>query len=146
MTFIEEIKQMEKNSNSKVNMAINDIVNYFREYLGTENFKEYLKSIIMTSINKGENKAILPINFWEYREGCSATYIACGEKRFELSSKENEYQGVRIRDIHKRVCDNISNITQEKLKELGLNIVEVKRRDNEFRFGYYKGYIYFSWE
>lgn len=146
MTFIEEIKKMQEDSNNQVNIVINEIVEYFKEYLETEDFKEYLKTIIMNSMNKGENVATLKINFWEYMAGGPQTYIQCGIKKFELNNQQYKYKNIRLKDIHKRICDSISNITQDKLQQLELKVVDIKRRDTQFKFGYYNAEINFSWQ
>ena len=153
MSFIDEIKEMENDRNSKENIVVNDILEYFKERMENEKFTEVLKNnYIKEAINEGKNTCDLMIEFWEYSSGCSNTYIyvgGCG--RFELKPTDDDYhshydyKGIRLKDIHKRICKELSKMLKEKLEELGLTILSSEREDDNYRFKYYKEKITISW-
>lgn len=153
MSFLEEINNMQNDRNNKENIVVEDIVNYFKEKMEREEWKDILKDIyIKKAINEGKNTCDLRIEFWEYSCGCSDTYISvssCG--KFEIIGEEGNYnsrynyKGIRLKEIHKRVCSEISKVFKEKLRQLGLLIINSEREDNNYRFGYYKEKITISW-
>ena len=152
MSFLEEIKEMENGRNSQENIVLNDILNYFEEKMNKDSFKNNLKERIKEALNKGKNTCDLKIEFWDYTSGCSFTYIyvaCCG--KFEIKGTDGDYssyhnyKGVRLEDIHKRVCSKLSELLKEKLKELELKIVSSERQDNKYRYGYYTEIITISW-
>ncbi len=152
MSFLEEIKKMENDRNSQENIVLNDILNYFEERMNKDSFKNNLKDRIKEALNKGKNTCDLKIEFWDYTSGCSPTYIyvaCCGN--FEIKGKDGDYssyhnyKGVRLEDIHKRVCSKLSDLLKEKLEELELKIVSSKRKDEESRFNYYEEIITIKW-
>ena len=153
MNFLEEIKNMQKNRDNQENIVLNDILNYFKEQIYSDDFKKILKeNYIKRAINNGKNNCELYIEFWEYSNGCSPTYIrvsCCG--KFEIKGTYDDYSSyynykdIRLKDIHKRVCSEISKLLKTRLTELGLDITETKREDDEYRFGYYKERIVISW-
>lgn len=153
MTFLEEIKEMENNRNSRESIVINDILNYFRVKMESDDFKNALKNdYIKRAINNGKHTTILPIEFWEYSTGCQNTYFSVGGcGRWELEPKNNvydshyNYKGIRLHDIHKTICSKLSTMLQDKIKELGLEIVSCVRKDNDYRFDYYKEDIKIKW-
>ena len=153
MSFLEEIKSIESDRNSQENIVVNDIVDYFRKKMENEEWKTILKdNYIKRAINEGKNTCDLHIEFWEYSSGCSPTNIevwSCG--RFEIKGENGNYdsyynyKGIRLQEIHKRVCLEISKLLKKKLEELGLKIVGSEREDNKYRFGYYKERITIGW-
>ena len=153
MNFIDEIKEIENDRNSKENIVVNDIIDYFKNKMEREKWKEILKeNYIKKAINNGKNTCDLKIGFWEYHTGCSCTHIevwSCG--RFEIEGESGNYdsyynyKGIRLKEIHKRVCLQISNLFKDKLKELGLKIVNCEREDGKSRFNYYEERITISW-
>lgn len=153
MSFLEEIKEIESDRNSKENIVVNDIVDYFKKKMENEKWKSILKdNYIKKAINEGKNNCDLYIEFWEYHCGCSDTNItvwSCGQ--FEIKSEEDSwdakrnYKGIRLYDIHKRVCLEISKLLKDKLRELGLTIVGSEREDSKYRFNYYKERITIGW-
>lgn len=151
MTFLEEIKEMENDRNSKESIVINDILDYFRDRMESDNFKNALKNnYIKDAINKGKHTAILHIEFWEYSSGCSKTYFSVGGcGRWELEPKNNasyhNYKGIRLCNIHKKICLKLSSMLQDKIKELGLEIVSCIRKDNDYRYDYYIEDIEIEW-
>lgn len=153
MTFLEEIKEMENNRNSKESIVINDILDYFRVRMESDDFKNTLKNnYIKKAINNGKHTTTLHIEFWEYRSGCSNTYFSVGGcGRWELDPINNvydsyySYKGIRLCDIHKNICSKLSTMLKDKIKELGLEIVSSARKDNDYRFGYYNEDIEIKW-
>lgn len=153
MSFLEEVQELKNDRNNKENIVVNDIVNYFREKMENEKWKTILKeNYIKKSINEGKNSCDLRIEFWEYSCGCSPTNIrvwSCG--KFEIVGENGNYdsyynyKGIRLQEIHKRICTEISKLLKEKLEELGLKIISSKRLDNNYRFNYYVEDITFSW-
>lgn len=152
MSFIEEIREMENDRNDKENIVLNDILSYFEEKMRKETFKNNLKDRIKESLNKGKNTCDLKIEFWDYASGCSFTYIyvaCCG--KFEIKGTDGDYssyhyyKGVRLEDIHKRVCGKLSELLKEKLQELELEIVSSKRKDGESRYNFYEETITIKW-
>ena len=150
MSFLEEIKEIENERDNKENVVINEIVNYFTEKMNSDTFKNNLKRYITDEINNGKKSCNLKIEFWEYTSGCSDTYIyvsGCG--KFEIKGEDNSYsgkrnyKGVRLYDIHKRICSALSEKLKEKIKELELKVDFSKRDDN--RFGDYEEIINVSW-
>lgn len=152
MSFLEEIEEMKNNRNDTENIIVNEIVDYFKEKMNNEKFKEYLKEYIKKAINNGKTNCDLRIEFWEYSSGCSNTYIyvpCCG--KFEIKGEYDNYdshlnyKGIRLKDLHKRICTILSDLFKTKIKELGLKVVSSERVDNNYRFGYYKEDITISW-
>lgn len=153
MSFLEEIKKIETDRNSKENIALNDILDYFKDKIYSDNFQNVLKeNYIKKAINNGKNSCELYIEFWEYHSGCSPTYISTSCcNMFEIKGTSGDYNSyynykdIRLKDIHKRVCSKISNMLKEKIKELGLEIIETRRDDDKYRYGYYKEIITIGW-
>jgi hypothetical protein len=147
MSFLEEIEEMKNNRNDTENRVVNEIVDYFKEKMNNDKFKEYLKEYIKKAINNGKTNCNLRIEFWEYSSGCSDTFIyvpCCG--KFELKGEEKyEYKGIRLKEIHKRICTILSDLFKTKIKELGLKVINSERLDNNYRFGYYVEDITISW-
>lgn len=152
MNFIEEIRQMENDRYSKEGVVINDILDYFEKKMNNNEFKEILKNYIKEAINKAKNTCDLKIEFWEYHSGCSDTYIyvsGCG--KFEIKGNNDSYdskynyKGVRLEEIHKRICKELSKMLKEKLEELGLKVLSSKREDDNYRFDYYIEKITIGW-
>ena len=151
MNFLEEIKEIQNDRDNKENIVVNEILDYFKEKMETYRFKANIKERIKDAINKGDKKCILQVEFWEYHSGCSNTYIyvgGCG--KFEISEEKNgsnyKYKEIELEKIHKRICSKLNDMLIEKLEELGLKIINSKRRDNDFRFNYYKNEVTISWE
>lgn len=151
MNFLEEIKEIQNDRDNKENIVVNEILDYFKEKMETDRFKANIKERIKDAINKGDKKCILQVEFWEYHSGCSNTYIyvgGCG--KFEISEEKNgsnyKYKEIELEKIHKRICSKLNDMLIEKLEELGLKIINSKRRDNDFRFNYYKNEVTISWE
>ena len=93
MSFIEEIKKMEKERDNKEREVIEDIRKYFKEKMNSKDFENNLKeNYIKNSLEDGKRTFDLRIEFWEYQSGCSNTYIyvgGCG--RFELKDTNDNY-------------------------------------------------------
>lgn len=151
MSFLDEIKEIETNRNDRENVVIDDILNYFKDKLYSDNFKNNLKdNYIKRAINNGKDYCELMIEFWEYHSGCSNTYISVGGcGRFELKNDSSDspynYKGIRLYDIHKRICSKLSDLLKTRLSELGLQVVATEREDDKFRFDYYKERIKIKW-
>lgn len=152
MGFIEEIKEMENDKKSKDNMVVNEIVEYFKEKMYSDPFKDNLKRYIKKAINNGKNTCDLKIEFWEYSAGCSDTYIyVSGCEKFEIKGNNDNYdsrynyKGIRLCDIHKRICSTLSDMLKDRIRELDLKFVSSEREDNKYRFGYYVEKITISW-
>lgn len=153
MSFIEEIKELANDRNNKEDLVINEIIDYFKEKMYSKKFEENLKELyIKKAINQGKNNCDLWIEFWEYCSGCSYTNIyvgGCG--KFELKGEDNnyksyyDYKGIRLCDIHKKVCNRLSTLLKNRLEELGLKVSSSERLDNNYRFNYYKEKIKISW-
>ena len=153
MNFLEEIKNMQNNRDNQESIVLDDILNYFKEQIYNDNFKKTLKeNYIRRAINNGKDNCEIFIEFWEYSNGCSPTYIdvSCC-KRFEITGTYGDYNSyynykdIRLKDIHEKVCSEISEMLKTRIKELGLEIIETRREDTEYRFGYYKEKITISW-
>jgi len=153
MSFIEEIKEMEKERDNKEREIIEDIRKYFKEKMNSKDFENTLKeNYIKSALEDGERTFELRIEFWEYTAGCSNTYIyvgGCG--RFELKGINDNYdsyynyKGIRLKDIHKKVCSELSADLKNRLEELGLKIISSIRTDSNYRFNYYKERITIGW-
>lgn len=153
MSFLEEIKEIENDRNSRENIVVNDIVEYFKDKMYSDDFKNNLKNRIKEKIYNGEKTCDLKIEFWEYCSGCSYTNISvsgCG--KFELKGINNDYdsyykyKGVRLCDIHKKICVDISDMLMDRLRELDLKVVNRVRADSKYRYNYYVEKITISWE
>lgn len=145
MSFIQEIKEIENNRNNQEEIVINEIVDYFKEKLNSDKYKEYLKKRITDKINESKNTLELNIEFWNYHSGCSETNFSCGGIKFKLDYGKYDYKGIKLYDIQHKVCDKLSVLLCDKLEELGLTIVSKTRHDNEYRFGYHNEKIIVSW-
>lgn len=152
MSFIDEIKEIENDRNSTENIVINEILEYFKEKMYNDPFKENLKEYIKKAINNGKNTCDLNVEFWEYHSGCSNTNIyvsGCG--KFEIKGNNDSYdskynyKGIRLYDIHKRLCSTLSDSLKDRLRELDLKVVSSEREDSKYRFDYYKEKITISW-
>ncbi len=152
MSFIEEVKNMENERKNKEKEVCEDIINFFKNKMKSEKFEENLKRYIKDAIDNGKSSVNLKIEFWEYISGCSSTYIyvsCCGE--FKLTGKENDYdsyycyKGIRLKNIHKDLCNKLSNLFKDKIEELGLKIVNSERLDDNYKFNYYKENITIKW-
>lgn len=145
MSFIQEIKEMEKDRREKENDVINEIVNYFNEKFNDVKYEEYLKKRIEEEINASKKQLNLKIEFWNYSSGCMSTNFSCGGKVFKLEYGKYDYKGIELYDIQHKVCDKLSILLCNKLEELGLTIVSKTRHDNEYRYDYHNEKIVVSW-
>ena len=145
MNFLDEIRELQENKTNEVLAVRKEILEYFRNYLESDKFKEYLKKRMLSAINKLEKTITLNISFWEYRSGCSQTNIKCCGKIFELSNCDTSYKGINLQAIHKEICKRLSNMVVLQLEELELKVVRQERHDYESRFDYYNEDIIITW-
>ena len=148
MSFLEDIKGIEKERQEKENEIINEIVEYFNTRINSEKYEEYLKKRIVEKINESKNTLTLYMKFWRYRDGCSGTNFSCGGYTWYLEKQENQvdkyrYKGINLGDIHNEICKKIHTILLMKLESLGLEII----KDNkvESRFNDYNREIEVRW-
>jgi len=145
MSFIEDIKNMEKERDNKEIIVIEEIVDYFNNKFNSKDYENFLKKLIGEKITENKNNLKLKVEFWEYHNGCSATNFACSYYTFKLEHGEYKYKDIKLYDIQEKVGNRLSELLKNKLTDLGLKIVNEERQDHKSRFNYYQNEITISW-
>lgn len=79
MSLINELREKSNKVYDIRQEVIEEIKEYFDEYLDSDRFEKFLrKNIGNEEINNRETYLI--IGFWEYHNGCLDTYFSCGVK------------------------------------------------------------------
>lgn len=143
--FMDEIKELKNNREQQEELVINEIRDYFEDKFDSQEYKDYLKERIAREINNGKDTITFTTEFWEYQSGCSETYFSCGGKKFSLKDEKYDYKGIDLSSIQVKVGDVLSSLFIHKMTELGLKVIDTRRKDNEYRYNYYKNDIIIGW-
>ena len=146
MAFIDELRNKFDMHEAVEKEVVNEIINEFLEYFNSEKFEAYLKKWIdATAIKKRE--CVLLVNFWNYSSGCSDTCFRCGGKEWENPEgtgwNSQNYKGVYLHDIHRKVCQVLFAILCSKVGSMGFIIKNVE--NDETWLGYYSRVIRITW-
>ena len=88
MSLINELKEKSNKVYDIRQEVIEEIKEYFDEYLDSDRFEKFLrKNIGNEEIRNRET--YLAVRFWEYHNECLDTYFTCGGKKW--SNPENQY-------------------------------------------------------
>ena len=139
MSFLEDIKKMENDRESKEESVINEITDYFTDIFNSEKYEDYLKKRIAYQLDRSKKTLTLTIKYAWY--SCSSKKVfECSD--YEFATNDYCYKGIDFYDIQEKVCNRLSNILINKLQSLGLEIVSEIRNDSK---GYYYKEITISW-
>ena len=146
MAFIDELKNKSDMYETVGKEAANEIINEFREYFDSGKFEAYLKRWIdATALKKRE--AVLLVNFWNYSSGCSDTCFRCGGKEWKNPEgtgwNSQNYKGVYLHDIHRKVCRVLFKILCSKVGSMGFTIKKIE--NDETWLKYYSRVIRITW-
>lgn len=144
MKFIEEIRGIQDNFDTKVAKINDDIIEFFKNYLYGEAFKNALRNEITYKIERGESTINLIVEFHEYSPGCGETYIGCFSKRFSLQGDERKIDGVNLQSIHRPICRTIYRMLSNRIEELGFGIVTTGVQES--RHCCFREYITITWK
>lgn len=54
-------------------------------------------------------------------------------------------KGIELKNIHKKICSELSADLKNRLEELELKIISSIRNDSNYRYNYYKEIITIGW-
>lgn len=147
MSLIDELKEKSNKAYDIRQEVIEEIKEYFDEYLDSDGFEKFLrKKIGNEEIRKRET--YLAVSFWEYHSGCLDTYFSCGGKKWnnpesQCSYTSCIYRGVYLRDIQNEICNYLEKKLIQKMRDLGFNYLRQDKQES--RFGYFNSLYYFGW-
>lgn len=147
MSLINELKEKSNKVYDIRQEVIEEIKDYFDEYLDSNRFEKFLrKNIGNEEIRKRET--YLAVRFWGYHNECPNTYFYCGGKTW--TNPENPcsynsciYRGVYLRDVQNEICNYLERRLIQKMKDLGFNYLRQNKKES--RFEYFNSLYYFGW-
>ena len=143
MKLIDEIRNEQKQHDDDTKIVKNEILDKFKNYYESENFKEFLKQKCKNTINDNKNTTDLKVEFWEYHTGCSQTNFSAAGYCWKLSHERKDYKGITLRNIQNELCEDIYNTLKDTLQHMGFTIVRSEM--HESRFGYFDKKITITW-
>lgn len=138
MSFMEEIKAMENERDSKEESIIKEITDYFTDIFNSDKYKEYLKKRIAYQLDNSKKTLTLNVKYAWYSCSDKKVFECSG---YEFATSEYRYKGIDFSDIQDKVCDRLSHILIERLRELGFCIYDIKKSD----YSRYTKEITISW-
>lgn len=147
MNLINELKEKSNQADNTKQEIVEEIKNYFNEYLDSDQLEKFLKANIREDDIKARKKFMM-VEFWEYSSGCSTTNFYCGGKYwFNPENKDgwksHNYKGIKLETIHKEICNYLTNKLISRMKDLGFNLLS--QEDKTSWLGYYDRHFYFGW-
>ena len=147
MKFIDELKAKSNQAHETKIEVIEEIKNYFNEYLNSEQFESDLKRRIgRTEIE--ERKVRCFVAFREYMSGCGTTRFSLDGYRW-LNPEHNEgyestrYKNLELAKLQFEVCNHLESRLFFKMKELGFTYLY--QEDCKNRFEFFDRNYYFGW-
>ena len=147
MSLINELKEKSNKAYDIRQEVIEEIKEYFDEYLDSDRFEKFLRKNIGNEEIKNR-ETFLIVSFWEYHNGCLDTYFTCGGKKW--NNPENQYnygsriyKGVYLRDIQNEICNYLEKRLIQKMKDLGFSYLRQDKKES--RFEYFNSLYYFGW-
>ena len=147
MNLIDELKAKSNQADNTKQEIIEEIKNYFDEYLNSERFEKFLKANIREDDIRARRKNLY-VEFWEYHSGCTTTNFYCGGKQwFNPECKDgwnsHYYKNIELRTIHDKICQYLTMRLISRMSELGFTVL---CKENKMgRMEYYKMSITFGW-
>lgn len=147
MSLINELKAKSNQADNTKQEVIQEIKNYFDEYLNGEQFENFLKANIREDDIKKREKLLL-VEFWEYSSGCSTTSFYCGGKYwYNPECKDgwgsHAYKGVDLKTVDKEVCRYLAQRLISRMDDLGFKLL--RQEDKTSWLGYYNRHFCFGW-
>ena len=147
MSLINELRAKSAEVENTKEKIIAEIKASFDKILDGKKFEEHLKKYIDTSDIKCR-KTFIDVEFWEYHDGCSTTHFSCGGIKWcnpenKHGYESRRYKGIELKSINKEVGEYLSMKLENKMRELGFEMVSKEPQNS--RFGYYDVHYYFGW-
>lgn len=137
MTVLEKVKNAEKQFKDNTEEVKAEIKQFFKEKFDSPAFENYIEEICSWAIKEGKTQVEILAEFWQYTPGCSNTYFSFG--RFRWSNPNTDWQGQRVykgvdlKVIHQDLINEIVQLGQKKLTEMGFVIHDTQIEYNSFK-------------
>ena len=130
---------------------VEEISQYFENYIESEQFELYIKDII-NKHETAENKCFkLYSEFWAYHSGCGPTNFSLGNYRWynpeseQYSIKSHNYKGIELVTIQDEILIRINSMARSKLEEFGFTYDNLSSHSKKNNCGYRENTIEVSW-
>lgn len=122
MNLAERARSIANDRNQKIQTAIQEVANYFKEYLNSNKFEQLIEYKISDPINQNTGYGVVSLEVkYEYVEGQkeAVKVITLGGKKWICPDNFYKTYEISFCDIEKEVCQRLHAITEDKLREMG---------------------------
>ena len=146
MSILERLKENSDQVQNNEEEVINEIVEYFRNYLNSEQFEQWLERACTDKNIASKREFTMNVEFWGYQSGCSGTQFEVAWHSWKSEPyygyESYTYKGVNLNNIQRTVGDRLLNLLTEKMREIGFKYVA---RYNESWLKYFNMLVTIYW-
>ena len=145
MNLAEKARAITNDRNQKIQIVIQEIVNYFKEYLNGNKFEQLIEREISDPMRQKNGYGIISLNSgYAHIKGDEEKQIITLEgKNWICPDNFFKTNGFSFSDIEKEVCWHLNGIAKDKLREMGFAAEQYDPMAESWQSTYY--WIKFTW-